>query len=265
MAVQRKEAYYFSHDANARHDEKILELRFEFGWEGYGLYWALIECLREATDYKYCLKKLNGLALHLSTTKDTLEKIINNFSLFENDGECFWSESLYRRMETKKELSEIRRNSIQKRWDNSKSNTNELQNEYKSNTNELQSDTIKEKESKVNESESKIKPKKTKEEKTNTNFEIFFKEYPRKDGRVLAQKSWEKLKMDEVLFNKIINAVKILKTTDQWIKDNQKFVPMASTFINQKRWEDEIKPESAKQSNEPKIIGHTWQGPVFQQ
>jgi len=70
--------------------------------------------------------------------------------------------------------------------------------------------------------------------------------------------------MDEVLFNKIINAVKILKTTDQWIKDNQKFVPMASTFINQKRWEDEIKPESAKQSNEPKIIGHNWLGPVFQ-
>jgi hypothetical protein len=29
---------YFSHDANARHDEKILELRAELGWEGYGTF-----------------------------------------------------------------------------------------------------------------------------------------------------------------------------------------------------------------------------------
>jgi len=35
----KKEAYYFSHDSNARQDEKIIKLRMKLGWEGYGLYW----------------------------------------------------------------------------------------------------------------------------------------------------------------------------------------------------------------------------------
>jgi hypothetical protein len=28
----------FSHDANVRHDEKIIELMAELGWEGYGIF-----------------------------------------------------------------------------------------------------------------------------------------------------------------------------------------------------------------------------------
>jgi len=39
----KKEAYYFSLDSNARDDPKILQLRMEMGWEGYGLFWAIIE------------------------------------------------------------------------------------------------------------------------------------------------------------------------------------------------------------------------------
>ena len=41
------EAYYFSHDSNARNDEKVLMLRAKHGWEGYGLYWALVEMMFE--------------------------------------------------------------------------------------------------------------------------------------------------------------------------------------------------------------------------
>mgnify|MGYP001572489914 CR=1 FL=1 len=36
-----KDTYYFSHDYNARNDEKILELRVKYGAEGYGLFCTL--------------------------------------------------------------------------------------------------------------------------------------------------------------------------------------------------------------------------------
>jgi hypothetical protein len=42
-----KEAYYFSHDANAVRDPKIIKLLSKYGWAGYGMFWALIEMLHE--------------------------------------------------------------------------------------------------------------------------------------------------------------------------------------------------------------------------
>ena len=38
-----KEIVFFSHDANAMNDTKILNMRADYGIEGYGLYWVIIE------------------------------------------------------------------------------------------------------------------------------------------------------------------------------------------------------------------------------
>ena len=99
------------------YDEKILELRAELGWEGYGIFWAIIECLREASGYKYSKNRLNGLALQLSTTKEKLEQIILNYGLFNLDEEFFWSESLLRRMEERDSKVRKAKESAQKRWE----------------------------------------------------------------------------------------------------------------------------------------------------
>jgi len=48
---KEKDAYYFSHDSNARHDPKMKALIFEFGMAGYGAWWVLVEMLREQTGY----------------------------------------------------------------------------------------------------------------------------------------------------------------------------------------------------------------------
>jgi hypothetical protein len=50
-----KEAYYFPHFCNARHDRKIRRLRKELGVEGYGIYFMLLETLREQQDLMYPL------------------------------------------------------------------------------------------------------------------------------------------------------------------------------------------------------------------
>ena len=45
-----KEAYFFRHDKNARNDIKMISLRQKFGWEGYGLFWGIIETISEASE-----------------------------------------------------------------------------------------------------------------------------------------------------------------------------------------------------------------------
>ena len=115
----KKEAYYFSHDANAKDDPKILRLRMELGWEGYGLFWALIELLRNESDHRmrtHC----KSIAFALQTQEESIKKIINDFDLFVIEDEYFWSESLLKRMELKEERSEKARESAKKRWNKDK-------------------------------------------------------------------------------------------------------------------------------------------------
>lgn len=42
---------YFSHDANARNSDKLLAVRIKHGAEGYGIYFMILERLREESDY----------------------------------------------------------------------------------------------------------------------------------------------------------------------------------------------------------------------
>lgn len=136
---------YFSHDSNARNDEKILRLRMKLGWEGYGLYWALIEKLRDSDNYA-CVKDYNVIAFDLRTDAAKIKSIIEDFGLFASteDGRCIYSESLLRRMEAKEKVSDARRNSILKRW-YPNGNINVLETEYKPDTNVLQKNTKKSK------------------------------------------------------------------------------------------------------------------------
>jgi len=59
-----KNSYYFDHDYNARNDQKILSLRAEMGWEGYGLFFATCEVLCEAGGY-ISKDGLDGIAFGL--------------------------------------------------------------------------------------------------------------------------------------------------------------------------------------------------------
>jgi len=104
--MARNETSWFKHDFNARRDQKILTMRLVYGGEGYGWYWMLIEMMREATDYKLRLSgkySIQALAVELGADQGMLANFIldciNEFSLFESDGEYFWSPSLCRRME----------------------------------------------------------------------------------------------------------------------------------------------------------------------
>lgn len=118
-------AYYFSHDSNARNDEKILALRMKHGWEGYGLYWALIERMREAANHA-CVRDYNVVAYDLRTDAAKIKSIIEDFGLFsfeadESGRKWVYSESLRRRMSAVDEQAEMRseaaRKAVVTRWE----------------------------------------------------------------------------------------------------------------------------------------------------
>ena len=114
-------ANYFSHDSNARSDNKIIALRMKYGWEGYGLYFALIEKLADSPCYKLP-QDYNALAYDLRADNAKIRSIVNDFGLFEitEDGNFFYSNSLLKRMQFKDEKSIKARESANKRWEKEK-------------------------------------------------------------------------------------------------------------------------------------------------
>ena len=120
MAPTSKDAYYFSHDSNARNDLKIIKLRRKLGNAGYGCYWCIIEVLREQAGFKMPLSSLDDLAFQIGEPIEFVNEIIKSFDLFKIDNEHFYSESLIKRMiawnETKEKLSQAGKAGAAKRW-----------------------------------------------------------------------------------------------------------------------------------------------------
>lgn len=74
---------------------------------------------------------------------------------------------------------------------------------------------------------------------TSDGFDAFWSFYPRKDGKAEARKAWAKLRPDADLQQHIATALAWQRQTEQWLKDGHKFAPMATTYLHQRRWEDE--------------------------
>ncbi|MDR5802151.1 hypothetical protein [Caballeronia sp. LZ001] len=76
-------------------------------------------------------------------------------------------------------------------------------------------------------------------------FSIFWKNYPRKDSKVPAQKAFEKVVVSEDMLQTVMAGLDKFKVCEQWVRDGGKFIPFASTWLNQRRWEDDPLPASA--------------------
>lgn len=112
---------YFSHDSNARNSDKLLPVRMKYGAEGYGIYFMILERLREEKTYM-SVKDYNMLAFDLRVDTGKLKSIVEDFGLFAftDDGKCFYSEGFNKRMEIKdeksKKRSEAGKKGAAKRW-----------------------------------------------------------------------------------------------------------------------------------------------------
>ena len=100
-------------------------------------------------------------------------------------------------------------------------------------------------------SHSSAKPQRLSDE----DFAVFWKAYPRKESKVQARKAFAKA---DVRLDMLLQALEAQKQTGQWQSDGGRFIPYASTWLNQKRWEDDLpaQPENNTESAEVWTVTH---------
>jgi hypothetical protein len=209
-----KDTFYFSHDYNARNDEKIKRLIRKHGMQGYGVFWSIVEDLYNNAnalrmDYE-------GIAYDLRSDSDLVASVVNDFDLFIFNGDYFGSNSVQERLEQRNDKSAKARKSASYRWENA-------------NAMQTQSDSNAKKERKGKE----IKGKEIKE--INISFDIFWDLYDKKVGdKDKLKKKWESLQDSDR--KSIIDYLPKYKT----IQPDKKFRKDPQTFFNNSSWNDEL-------------------------
>lgn len=96
-------------------------------------------------------------------------------------------------------------------------------------------------------------------------FDIFWKEYPKRQSKSESKTTWKKIDPDQQLLEKILISINQAKKTRSWIEKNGRYIPLPSTWLNNKRWEDEFDErdyKSAKKTNantdEAESDGEAW-------
>jgi len=113
MMAKPKESFYFSHDCGASRDLKMIKLRRKFGWEGAGIFWAVIEALRETSNYEISLEDADDLLFEFGIKREIFDYLFK-CGLLTKDGDVFYSASLKRRMELKEVRIKTNRENGQK-------------------------------------------------------------------------------------------------------------------------------------------------------
>ena len=110
---------YFNHDSSARFDIRVIKLRAKLSYEGYGVFWALLELLF-TEENKLCIDDYDTLAFGLQCDPAILKQVIEDFDLFIIEDGCFYSRRLNNQIEEINSKSIKAKESASKRWNNAK-------------------------------------------------------------------------------------------------------------------------------------------------
>jgi hypothetical protein len=71
-------------------------------------------------------------------------------------------------------------------------------------------------------------------------FDSFWCAYPKKNNKIRAQEVFNKLNITDELLQTMLSAINKQKLTEEWQKENGRFIPYPETWLKYRRWEDEI-------------------------
>ena len=252
-----KEAYYFSHDANARNDPKILSMMLDYGIEGYGMFWIVIEIMREQDGYKITEDKSTYRALAMQMRKGVTEvkkfltDCIEEYELLELENNFIYSNSLMRRMDIKDKIREKRTKAANKRWN---PDAKAMQVHSKSNANAMQDST-----GAMQDYAKEKKGKEKKEKETYTeDFEEIYLLYPRSQAKRDTFNSYSKL-LKKHSHKELMDCVKVYIKKVK--KEETNFPYTSNNFFGQKAYYEDfigIQPDAKKKIQPIKIIDITY-------
>lgn len=137
-----KDTISFLHSSSAHRDEKLLELRMLGGAAYYGLWWMLLEHLREATDYKIQEKRKNAIAYAFAVPTQEFNSFFDACIELElikiSENGYFYAPSLFKTMENYDERRGKARASANKRWGKAKEQQRDSAIKCESNANAMQ-------------------------------------------------------------------------------------------------------------------------------
>jgi hypothetical protein len=222
--LMAKDAYYFSHDSNAHNDTKILSMVCDYGMKGYGMFWVMVENLREQGEYKLKHEKSTwkALSMQMQCTVEEVKKYIEDctheYALFEMGEDLyFYSNSLNRRMDKYQDIKIKRAEAANKRW----SNASAIQEGSKSNASALQNDA----------KEMKLKERKEKNIYT-PDFEKFYSMYPRPEDKQRTFKNWNKCLKGNTAEEIMQAADKYKKVAEKENREKQ-YIKSSANFLGQ--------------------------------
>lgn len=86
---------------------------------------------------------------------------------------------------------------------------------------------------------------KEKEKEKEYMFDRFWAAYPRHENKQAAKKAFAKADPDEELLLTILTSIEKQKSSSQWQENGGQYIPHPATWLNGRRWEDEIQPQRA--------------------
>lgn len=102
-----------------------------------------------------------------------------------------------------------------------------------------------------------VKKEKNGKNNYSVEFETFWNAYPRKEVKAKAAEAFAKIQPNQEVLDQILSDVQARARSESWTKDSGKFIPHPTTYLNQRRWEDET----------PKLVGiqggKRQDGPVY--
>lgn len=80
-------------------------------------------------------------------------------------------------------------------------------------------------------------------------FAEFWNAYPKKVAKQYALKAWKRLRPDAELHEKIMQAVNAQKRSEQWRRDNGRYIPNPATWLNGGQWDNELEEVTTDAEN----------------
>jgi hypothetical protein len=84
-------------------------------------------------------------------------------------------------------------------------------------------------------------------------FDAFWSAYPKKVAKTNAMKAWLKLLPDEDTVEKIMSGLYVWKHSEEWTRDDGRFIPHPATWLNGRRWEDEVPKITTRKPAAPSL------------
>ena len=222
---QKNNADYFSHDADASADEKLVYLESIFGHTGYALYFKFLECMTRADDFKLKWDEIKKAvyAAKFSVSVTEIEQFVteccrDEIKAFVVDDGHIYSPGLIKRFSALIAKREYNRQKYQE---------------------QKQEDTIQLQKKEIQKQKRHSKGEESKGNTYTDDFLEFWQAYPKKVGKGAAWSAWKKTKKQRPPNGRVVEAVNTQKRSEQWRKDDGQYIPNPATWLNQHRWEDE--------------------------